>query len=351
MFELIMTACLAASSQTCGPILLPAGRAETFDECAASKARIGALWITTHPTLLGVKLDCLASADLPVLDLKRGAEGVYYSLGQPVQLEGSPDGRIANLGVVIGQTVAVIDSGASRAQGQELYAAIRRLTDRPISHVILTHMHPDHVLGTQVFVEAGAKVVGHRALGPALEMRAQTYLDNMRRLYGDRTMLGTEITFPDILVDDRMEVDLGGRKLTVIAARTAHTDNDLTVLDDETGVLFAGDLIFRRLTPVVDGSLTGWLEWQSTMPEPAPRLIVPGHGDVAGSWSEAVTAQNTFLNALAQSTRARIAEGEPMSEAVPLIVGDLASFASEWSAFPETAARNATAAYKELEWQ
>lgn len=351
MFELILTACLATASQQCGPILLPQGRAETAALCEDGKERITQAWLASHPALVEAGATCVTQDDLPALPLREIADGVYMFAGQPVQMEGSPDGHIANLGVVIGDSVAVIDSGVSRAQGQQLYAAIRRLTDRPISHVILTHMHPDHVMGTQVFVEAGAKVVGHRALSQSLQLRGAGYLDGLVRLYGDKAILGTELSRVDIAVVDQMRLDLGGRELRLTPTATAHSDNDLTVFDPVAGVLFAGDLLFRQLTPVVDGSLTGWLEWQSEMPQPMPRVIVPGHGDIATSWEEAVTAQADFLNALAEATRRQIDLGLPMSEAVPEIVEDMAPLSPGWAAYPETVARDATAAYKELEWQ
>ena len=351
MYHLILTACLLGPPH-CAPILLPRGEAETRAECEAGAGRIGRDWIAGRADLAARGTECVATGDLPALDLRQVAPGVFAYLGQPVQLEQSPDGRIANLGVVIGaDSVAVIDAGVSRAQGQQLYAAIRRLTDLPVGHVILTHMHPDHVLGTQVFAEAGAQVVGHHALRPSLEMRAAGYLDGMARLYGAGAMLGTEIALPDLEVRERMDLDLGGRVLSLTAAPTAHTDNDLTVFDHATGTLFGGDLIFRELTPIVDGSLRGWLDWLADAPRPAPRIVVPGHGAVAGSWDEAVAAQRRFLDALAAAVRAELEAGVPMSQAVPDIGRAMEGQAEGWAAFPESVARDATAAYKELEWE
>ncbi|WCR11341.1 quinoprotein relay system zinc metallohydrolase 2 [Paracoccus stylophorae] len=352
MFHLILTACLAGSAGTCAPVLLPAGYAADLAGCESGAGQIASGWLSRHDDLAGRGTDCVATDDLPALELHKIAPGLFVFQGDPVQLEDSGDGRIANLGVVIGgASVAVIDSGVSRAQGQELYAAIRRLTDKPVSHVILTHAHPDHVLGTAVFQEAGATVIGHRALPLALELRAGSYLDSMDALFPPEQMLGTGIVLPDATVDDVLEIDLGARRLTLTAAPTAHTDSDLTVFDHASATLFSGDLIFRLLTPILDGSLSGWLQWLDTPPDPAPRRIVPGHGPVAATWAEAVGPQTRFLRALEHATRARILAGQPMSQAVPEIVHAMQDMAAGWNAFDASVARDATAAYKELEWQ
>ena len=349
MILAVLSACLAADPQVCAPVTLVGQPFSTPAACAAAAPRIAQGWLEARPGLRQGGLTCERLADLPALGTRQVAEGVHVHLGQVAQFEDSPDGWIANLGFVVGRdSIAVIDAGASRAQGQALFAAIRRISDKPVSHLIVTHMHPDHAFGAEVFREAGAAIVGHARLADALQARGPAYLDNLTRLYGPGPMIGTQVSLPDVTVADRLEIDLGGRVLILTAAGPAHSDNDLTVRDSATGTLFAGDLVFRGLTPILDGSLPGWLDWMA-VPQPAGP-IVPGHGPVAADWPQAVTAQRDFLAALARHTRQAIGAGLPMSRAVPAIVDALQPFAGDWASFPESAARNATAAFKELEW-
>lgn len=351
MFHLVMTACLSASPSDCAPILLPPGDSPTREGCLAGHERIADDWLRDHPDLIRAALDCLPNARLPAADLQEVAPGVFVHFGQVAQMESSPDGRIANLGVILGDSVAVIDAGVSRAEGQALYVALRRLTDRPIGQLVLTHLHPDHILGASVMAEAGAEILAHAAYPVGLEVRGPVYLDAIRRLYPVAEWLGTALVAPDRLVTGAETIDLGDRLLHVHAVASAHTDSDLTVYDPTTGVLFTGDLVFRGLTPVVDGSLRGWLDWMAGQPVPMPRIIVPGHGPAAGDWLQAIGPQQRLLKALADEIDTAIDRGVPMSRAVEDVANALEIHADDWVEFPQTMRRNATAAYKEMEWE
>ena len=93
-----------------------------------------------------------------------------------------------------------------------------------------------------------------------LAERGTYYLRSYRDQLGEKAIAAVRIIPPTLLVDTETTLDLGNRRLRLTAwAPAAHTDCDLTVLDETTGVLFAGDLVFLQHVPVVDGSLTGWL--------------------------------------------------------------------------------------------
>lgn len=348
MFHLVVTACLAADPTICADRLLPTPEPLSETACAnGASARI-VTWAARHPDLVTGAWTCRATAGLPRLDLTTVAPGVLVHLGRPEPVSVANGGDIANLGVVIGDTVSVIDPGGSRAIGEALYAAIRNLTDKPVSHVILTHMHPDHIYGAEVFAEAGAEIIAHRNLASALERRAETWAESIPRQAGALAMLGTRAIPPDLAVAAPQEITLGGATLRLDPIATAHTDNDLTVLHLESGTLFSGDLVFAGLTPSLDGSLTGWLAWLAHPPDPPPQRIVPGHGPVSTGWEDTTAPLRAYLTALADQTRAAIRAGEAMSEAATHVGTDQRG---DWQGFDEINARNAIAAFKELEWE
>ena len=126
---------------------------------------------------------------------------------------------------------------------------------------------------------------------------------------------------------------------------------EMIVFDDVSATLFTGDLVAMGLTPSLDGSLKGWLDWLDSPPDPAPERIVPGHGPVTAGWDKAIAPTRAYLTGLRDATRAAVAQGLPLSQAVPEIVAALQPISAGWADFDATTARNASAAYAELEWE
>jgi quinoprotein relay system zinc metallohydrolase 2 len=243
--------------------------------------------------------------------------------------------------------VAVVDTGGSVAVGQRLLRAVRGITEKPIRYVINTHEHPDHVFGNAA-MPTDATFVGHRNLPAELARRGPYYLRSYREQLGDAAIAAVRIVPPTLLVDDETTLDLGGgRRLLLTAWAAAHTDCDLTVLDQQSGVLFAGDLLFREHVPVVDGSPTGWLAILPRLAQLPARIAVPGHGP-PGTWPQALDDERRYLTVLEQDARRLIAAGTPLARAVTEIGG---SERTRWSLFDDYNARNATVAFSELEWR
>jgi len=274
------------------------------------------------------------------------ASGVFVRPGHPaVVFEGQ---EIANIGFVVGDLcVAVVDTGASLAEGQALDCAIREVTDLPVCYVFNTHVHPDHMLGNSAFQRPGVEFVAHEKLPRALALRGDIYLERAAAHEG-RVLDESIFVFPERTVTGIVELDIGGRVLTVRAHNTAHTDHDLSIIDKSTNTVFLGDLVFLEHLPVIDGSINGWISELDDLSGASFETVIPGHGPVSAPWPSAAGASLQYLSTLRQTVRAWIADG-----------GDLASAqasidqpdSGDWLLIDHYHRRNVGAAYAELEWE
>jgi quinoprotein relay system zinc metallohydrolase 2 len=235
------------------------------------------------------------------LRVDRVASGVYVHIGQHKDFEDGYDGDIANIGFVVGsEAVAVIDTGGSYAVGMALKEALRQVTRLPIRYVINTHGHPDHVFGNAAFIDAGPdrpQLIGHAMLPRAIDVRSDTYLRNLKKQLGSAAE-NSRLIAPDRIVQDRLSLDLGNRKLELRAWPNAHTDNDLTVFDAASATLWTGDLLFTERTPSIDGDIKGWLAAIDALKKLPARMTIPGHGPVTRDKNQALERQRAYLATL-----------------------------------------------------
>jgi len=282
---------------------------------------------------------------LPMTEI---AAGIFVHNGVQDEASAANEDGIANIGFIVGaDAVAVIDPGGSFAEGAALRAAIRARTDRPIRYVVLTHVHPDHTFGAAAFCGDHPDFVGHARLAGALAQRGDYYLRRLRIALGDGAT-GSEVVPPTLLVSDRLDLDLGGRHLSLEAHGPAHTDNDLTIFDDNTRTIWLADLLFVDRIPAIDGNLVGWLkELDEVSGIPAERAV-PGHGPVSVPWPAAAEPERRYLEAVARETRAAIKAGIGIADAWRHVAN---SERGRWLLFDDYHPRNVTAAYKELEWE
>lgn len=276
------------------------------------------------------------------------APGNYVHYGSVEERSPQNLGDNANIGFVVGERcVLVVDAGGSLAVGLALKKAIRGVTQVPICHVVLTHVHPDHFFGAAAFLDDEPAFIAHRNYPRQLAARARPYLNYLRRDLGAFAD-GSEIVQPAVLVDGRLELDLGGRTVVVQAWPPAHTDDDLTVFDRSTRTFWLSDLLFVEHTPVIDATITGFLAVMEELRKIGAAHYVAGHGRSQQPWPEVLEPQRRYFTVILTETRAAIRDRKTIQQAIDEV--GLAE-ARHWIAFETFHRRNVTTAYTELEWE
>ncbi len=281
-------------------------------------------------------------------DVSEVAPGLFVHQGRIEPMSAVNLGDIANVGFIVGKNcVAVVDTGGSPQVGAALRDAIEARTDKPICYVINTHAHPDHVLGNIAFADQRATFITHADYAQALGLRMQTYLERFSTLYG-KPLLRDVIVPPDRAVTATTTLNLGDRLLKLTALPTGHTNTDLIVFDVRTATLWAGDTLFVRHIPVLDGSIKNWLEVMERLRKLKAERAIPGHGPKRVPWPGALSAQRRYLSTMSEEIRRVIDRGGTIEEAI-----DSVGYAAreQWLLFDEYHRRNVTAAYAELEWE
>ncbi|MCG7874429.1 MAG: quinoprotein relay system zinc metallohydrolase 1 [Candidatus Thiodiazotropha lotti] len=259
------------------------------------------------------------------------AEDTYVLIGHDEHFSFSNGGNIVNTGFIVTEAgVVVIDSGPSRLYGEQLKAAIARVTDKPVVKLFITHMHPDHFLGNQAFEDLPIGALKKTQGG--IRLLGETFNDNLYRLVGS-WMKGTRVVAPNLQVEPGLE-EIGGHRLQLIALK-GHTGADLVILDQTSGVLFAGDLVFYGRTPTTPHARVD--EWQAALQQLQKldfKVLVPGHGPPVTS-EVAISQTSAYLNWLQTYLTEQAGSGAAMAELLqpeaPQHLRELAVFSEEYT--------------------
>jgi quinoprotein relay system zinc metallohydrolase 1 len=259
--------------------------------------------------LFGGSAPALAEWDYH-LQPRRVAVDTWVVEGRLEDFSFSNGGNIVNTAFIATPAgVVVIDSGPSRRYGEQLLAAIAKVSDKPVVKVLLTHHHPDHFLGNQAFPPATLAALPGTIAG--LKAEGGAFTENMYRLNGD-WMRDTEMVAPTQAVAPGI-LEIGGHRLELLALE-GHTRADLAILDHSTGVLFGGDLVFYQRAPTTPHArLDLWIASLDRLAALPFKVLVPGHGPVTQD-AAPLTQTRAYLTWLGRSMAEGAGAGLDMTE-------------------------------------
>ncbi len=269
--------------------------------------------------VLAISLAAFAQSppEIVLVPQQVSAHGWFFQ-GESGMASAQNKGYMSNAGfVVTSDAVVVFDALGSPPLGRAMLDAIRKVTDRPVRRVIVSHYHADHVYGLQAFKAAGAEIWAHR--------KGQEYFTSgvaEERLKQRRTDLfpwvdeNTVVVGPDLWIEGDTDFRMGGLTFRLIYSEGAHSPEDTMMFVVEDRLLFAGDLIFAGRIPFVGpADSAGWLKAMDRMIALKPAMVVPGHGPASKDVERDLATTRDYLVYLRQTMGGAVKDMEPFEEA------------------------------------
>jgi glyoxylase-like metal-dependent hydrolase (beta-lactamase superfamily II) len=275
--------------------------------------------------------------------VERLAEDVYAYTTQ-----GDP-----NTGFIAGpESVLAIDARATPALAREFLDAIRGITPKPVTRLVLTHYHAVRVLGASAFGKI--EIIAHRGTRELiLERGAQDFASETARfprLFRDVESV-PGLTMPSVTFDREMTIYLGSREVQLRFLGRGHTSGDTAIWLPRERILFAGDLVEAGAAPYAGDAYFGdWLATLDRVSELDAAVLVPGRGPAVRGEGVAAAIQATgrYLRLLRDAVAESIRREATLKQAFDAAYAALAPEFSSWSIFEHCIPFNVSRAYDEL---
>lgn len=239
------------------------------------------LWRCLAALLFGLSVSLAHADDAPTMVAHKVSASAWYVEGVSALGSSANQNFISNAAFVVTPAgVVVIDALGSPALATRLIAEIRKVTTQPITNVIVTHYHADHIYGLQVFKALGAHIIAHRAAWEYLNSEtARLRLEASRQELAPWVNAETNLVEADEWIDGDKELVVGGVHFLIKPAGPSHTPEDLAIYMPSEKVLFAGDIVFRSRIPYVgQADSRHWIVALDNLLKIDTDVIVPGHG-------------------------------------------------------------------------
>jgi glyoxylase-like metal-dependent hydrolase (beta-lactamase superfamily II) len=283
---------------------------------------------------------------------------IYFSIGSPGVPGKVNEGNTSNAGfVVTSDGVVVFDALGTPSLGAALVKEIRKVTDKPVRYIVVSHYHADHIYGLQAVKEqfpdciivAQDHASEYQENAETSDERAEIRLDQRRGALFPWVNDRTRVVQPDMTFSDKASITLGGKRFLLLYAGPAHSASDVMMMMQPDGVLFAGDIVQNGRVPFMNSDDVDTKRWLMSLQEVEslrPGFIIPGHGQPSTQAKEAIAFTSSYIRYVREVMEKAVADW---------IDFDTAYAQADWSryaklpAFDANNKGNAYRVYLELE--
>ncbi|MFO7593716.1 MAG: MBL fold metallo-hydrolase [Pseudomonadota bacterium] len=240
-----------------------------------------------------------ATVDDYKMQAEKVADGVYaiVSPAQDFPNEENKGWNSNSAFVVTDEGLLVFDTGSSETIGKALLQTIRRVSDAPIKWVINSHSHGDHWLGNGAFSgENPEEVIASDVAIEMMKEGGHDWIARFANMSGGATGEFEPVPATDAVVE-AMEREFGGVKVQILFADNSHSPGDIVFWLPQKKVLLTGDTMYTQRPPATfDSNVQGWITFLERASRLDAKVVVPGHGPVAGA--ESITQLQDYFETL-----------------------------------------------------
>src|SRR5215475_7260611 len=212
--------------------------------------------------------------------------------------------------------IVAIDAGTTEETARAALQALRRVSPRPITHVVLTHAHWDHIGGLGALLDSNPQVIAQAAFAEELRIVNGTGVP-FRYFFGAAGSGRRYDVRPHHLVREPETLTVGGTRFRLYPARGGETADALLIHVPDRGALFVGDAFMPYLGApfVAEGSAEGLFETMALIRSLQPRVLVHGHPPLTDIFTvETLPPLEAALRELYQRVRAAVGDGRTLAD-------------------------------------
>lgn len=269
----------------------------------------------TKLLLISVTMELLFASDMAIAESVPGypdisvpfnavsvdIPNVYYFPGHSGVPDRKNEGFTSNAGFVItNKGVVVFDALGTPSLGAAMVREIRKITDLPVTHVVASHYHADHVYGLQAFKAlTDAEIIAQDSTSIYISSPdAVERLKQRQQALSPWVNDNTHLIVPDLTFKDELFLKSGNYQFTILHAGPAHAPGDSMMMVEPGSVLFSGDIIQNGRVPFLDGAEVDTGNWMRAIEKVKtlkPVVLIPGHGKATSHAMEALNFTYDYL--------------------------------------------------------
>lgn len=193
----------------------------------------------------------------------------------------------SNSGAILMKDYAiVIDAGQEPDSGKEVVEKLRKITEKPVKYVVITHYHDDHIMAIPWFKKQGAVVIAHEETNQIIREMGNKLIDQRINIFSKNQpelkeiLKDAVIDVADLTFKQKMTIGSGDERVELLYFGPARTPSDIFLWLPKEKILFTGDAINKSVQPINYDypNIRQWTDSMRAAMELGPALYLAGHG-------------------------------------------------------------------------